>query len=87
MMKADRINAVFEAGGAAILLLNVWRLVRDQLLAGVHWLPTAWFTAWGLWNILYYRHLGQTASWYAGIAVAAVNATWLALAAYYAWRI
>lgn len=82
-MTPDHFNALFEAGGAALLLLNVRALLRDRRLAGVHIAPTAFFAAWGLWNLYYYPHLGQWWSFAAGLAVVAVNAAWIGLALYY----
>lgn len=79
----DAINGCFEFMGAILLLLNVRRLLRDKRIAGVSLLPTAFFTAWGLWNMLYYPHLGQWWSFCGGVAVVVVNATWVALAVYY----
>lgn len=85
-MSADYINAAFEAGGSTLLLLNVRRLHRDKRLAGVAILPTVWFNVWGAWNVYYYFHLGQYASWIAGFCVFGVNTTWVAMAIYYRRR-
>ena len=85
-MNADRddsINATFELGGAGVMVLNVIALLRDHQLAGMSWLPTVWFAAWGIWNLHYYRALGQRRSWFAGMAIVAINLAWLALLAWY----
>jgi len=84
-MDADLVNAVFELGSAALLIINVRRLVRDKRLAGVSIIPTSWFSLWGAWNLIYYARLGQTLSWAAGIAVFAINTSWVMLALYYSY--
>jgi len=82
-MPVDTINAVFELGGAALLTINVRRLIRDKRLAGVSIIPTSWFSLWGAWNLIYYAALGQTLSWIAGIIVFMLNTFWVLLALYY----
>jgi len=86
-MNADTINAIFEGGGACLLLLNVRRLYLDKKLAGVALAPTVWFNVWGAWNLFYYAHLGQYASWTAGVGVFLVNTIWVAIAVYYMRRV
>jgi len=86
MTAHDAINAVFEGGGAIFLCLNVRRLLKDRSVKGVSLLTTSWWTAWGFWNVYFYRAVGTPASFYAGIAVVLVNAVWLGLAVYYARR-
>jgi len=58
-MIPDLINGLFEFAGAFALALNVRQLWRDKEVKGVHPIPTAFFAAWGLWNLFYYPHLGQ----------------------------
>jgi hypothetical protein len=82
-MDVDQVNAVFELGSAALLTLNVRTLARDKKLAGVSIIPTSWFSLWGAWNLIYYKSLGQTFSWIAGIAVFMLNTYWVILAVYY----
>lgn len=86
MTTPDLINGTFELGGGIVLWLNVRRLLRDKLVRGVHWGPFAFFFLWGLWNLFYYHHLHQYASWVAGMLVPLANGAWLALAFYYKWR-
>jgi hypothetical protein len=76
-MTPDLINGAFEAFGAAMLALNVKRLWRDRVIAGVHWAPTIFFTAWGAWNLYYYPSLNQWASFAGGCAIVTMNAAWL----------
>lgn len=85
-MRPDHVNAIFEAGGAVLLLLNVRRLWQDKRLAGVALAPTLWFNVWGAWNLYFYAAVGQRWSWLAGMAVFAVNSAWVGLALYYRWR-
>jgi len=83
-MNHDVINALFECGGGLLLIVNVARLIRDKRISGVSVWPTAWWTAWGAWNLFYYPALGQWASFAAGILVVIANAAWVGLAVWYA---
>ena len=76
-MSPDLINGVFEGVGAILTSLNVLKLYKDKCIRGVHFAPVVFFTSWGAWNIFYYNHLNQPISWYAGIVLFIVNATWL----------
>ncbi len=82
-MSPDVMNACFEMGGALVLLLNLRRRRRDRRVAGVSLAPTAFFTAWGMFNPWFYGRLGQTWSLGAGLVVCAVNLTWLGMALHY----
>lgn len=82
-MNPDLINGCFEIAGALFNLLNVRRLIRDKQLHGVRWEPTAFFTAWGVWNLFYYPALDQWYSFAGGVAIVAVNAVWVGLVAWY----
>jgi len=85
-MKPDYINGLFEFCGAAFLLVNVVKMYRDKQLKGYHWLPTVFFTSWGLWNLYFYPYLEQWFSFAGGIAIVTVNAIWLGQTFYYLWR-
>lgn len=86
-MWPDLINGSFEFLGAFVLWQNVRALRRDKVLQGVHWTPTAFFAAWGLWNLFYYPSLDQWFSFWGGVAIVSVNLMWLALVVRYrAWR-
>lgn len=76
-MTPDIINALFEMGGAAFLVLNVRALRRDRVLRGVSAWPVVFFTAWGAWNVYLYPSLGMPLSAAAGVLVLAVNSVWL----------
>ena len=83
-MIQDRINALFEAIGVIAAIYNCLILVEDAgTVRGVSILSTAFFTAWGGWNLYYYRHLGQTESQFAAGGLVAANGAWLALYFYY----
>lgn len=86
MLSADAINGAFEAGGAAAQLLSVRQIMRVRRIAGVSWPATGFFTAWGLWNLFYYPHLGQPLSFAGGGALVCTNVLWLSLVAFYARR-
>jgi hypothetical protein len=83
-LNPDIVNGLFELAGSAFLLLNVRQLHRDKELNGVHWLPTLFFSTWGVWNLYFYPSLGQWFSFFGGLAIVVVNTLWLAQIAYYA---
>ncbi len=85
-MWPDILNGLFEFLGAAMLSKNVHQLYKDKLVRGVHWMPTAFFASWGLWNLFYYPHLGQWWSFSGGVAIVTVNIVWLAMMVYYIRR-
>ncbi len=82
-MTNDLINGLFELSGALLLSLNVRRLLKDKQLKGVSWLPTLFFTSWGIWNLHYYPSLDQWFSFLGGCAIVSVNTIWLFLLFYY----
>ena len=79
----DRINGLFEIGGSLFCGLSVWKLYCDKQVRGVSWITTGFFAAWGFWNIYFYSHLGQWCSLVGGVALALVNAFYVALMLYY----
>lgn len=82
----DMINGAFEASAGAFSILNVIAIRKSRSIAGVHWLPTCVFSAWGVFNLYYYPHLGQWFSFVGGLSIASINMTWLAHVWYYATR-
>ena len=80
------ITGGFELAGTLFVAMNVRQLHRDKQVRGVHWAATAFFTAWGAWNLYYYLSLQQLYSWAAGFAVFAVNSVWLGQILYYNWK-
>lgn len=45
----------------------------------MYWPMTAFFTAWGFWNLHYYPSLEQWFSFYAGIVLVLGNLCWVGL--------
>lgn len=76
----DLINGLFELTGAFFTWRNFVQLRRDRRLVGVYWPTTAFFAAWGAWNLIYYPTLGQWLSFAGGVALVAGNVAWVALA-------
>lgn len=76
----DAINAAFGIAASAFLWLNAWSLYRARAVAGVHWLYVAFFTLFGLWNLLLYSKLELWYSLIAGVSGVSANAIWLILA-------
>lgn len=79
----DLINGTFELGGGILLWMNVYRLYKDKIIRGVSLAPFVFFTLWGYWNLYYYPHLSQWASFVGGIFVVAANTAWVLMAIYY----
>ena len=82
----DAVNGTYELLGAPFMVLNVLKLAREKVVAGVSLGSVAFFVTWGFWNLYYYPHLDQWISFAGGIAIVAVNAFWLAQMAYYIRR-
>ena len=76
----DLVNGAFELVGAGFNAWNCRRLWIDWRLAGYDWRATAFFTAWGFWNLLYYPSLDQWFSFAGGVAIVAANSLWIAMA-------
>ena len=79
MTWADSINGFYELLGGLLILNHCRAVVRDKAVAGVSIVSTALFTTWGVWNLYYYPHLDQWASFTGGIAIVLANALWVGL--------
>lgn len=79
--KPDICNALFEFCGALFQLMNVKALIKDRQIQGVSVMPSIFFFGWGLYNLYYYRHLGQWYSLLGSMSLTFVNLIWLVLAA------
>jgi hypothetical protein len=76
----DAINGGFEVVGALLTWANVARLWRERCVRGVFWPVTAFFAAWGVWNLYYYPSLGQWLSFVGGVGLVVGNVAWVVLA-------
>lgn len=82
-MRPDMINAFFEGFGSMMALMNVLALLKSKKVEGVRIMPTAFWMAWGLWNLWYYPSMNQPLSFYGGLGVVLANAVWVLLALHY----
>ena len=82
----DLINGAFELLGGLLIGLSIRRLLRDRVVKGISWVPVAFFTAWGFWNLHYYPSLDQWWSFAGGIVVVTANALWLLFLLYFSLR-
>lgn len=80
MSKLDIINAAFEGWGAVMIWLNFRRLLRDREVKGVDWRVTAFYSTWGLWNLVYYSGVGHWLSCAMCVGITAGNIAWVVLA-------
>lgn len=76
----DAGNALFEAVGAVLTWMNFVRLRRDRIVLGVYWPVTAFFAAWGVWNLFYYPSVGHYWSAAIGAVLCTGNVAWVVLA-------
>ena len=83
MTLPDAVNGSFELLGGLAQFVNCRRLLRDKKVSGVDWRVTAFFTAWGFWNLFYYPHLDQWLSFAGGIGIVVTNCVWVGLALHY----
>ena len=72
----DLINGSFEAVAALFTLNHCRVLLRDRAVAGVSIASMAFFTLWGVWNLWFYPHLGQTWSFAGGVLLTYSTAAW-----------
>ena len=84
MTLADFVNGIFELGGGILLIQNCRTLYRDKIVKGVSVPVTAFFAAWGVWNLYYYPSLDQWASFAGGLVIVSANIVWVVMAVYYA---
>jgi hypothetical protein len=82
----DLVNGGFEFFAGFFVLMHCRRLHIDKLVKGVSLVATVFFTSWGIWNLYYYPHLGQWASFYGGLAIVSANALWISMMIYYTRR-
>lgn len=79
----DYVNGAFEILGAVAILGHVRRVLKDKAVAGVSIMASVFFASWGFWNLYYYPHLGQWASFTGGVFIVVGNVSWIALMIYY----
>lgn len=78
-MTGDAINALFELGGAVVVVLSIRRALEGGDIKGLSGWHVAFFTCWGAWNIFYYPTLDQWLSFGAGVVMTLANFTYAAL--------
>jgi hypothetical protein len=78
----DIVNGLFEFLGGASVWMHVRAIMRDKKSRGVSPFATAFFTLWGFWNLYYYPHLAQWASFVGGLVIVGGNGVWL----YFMWK-
>lgn len=83
----DLVNCLFELVGAVLAWMNVRRLIRDKVIHGVYWQTWVFLTIWNVWSDIFYLSLGQHLSLFACLVLTSANATWVALALWYKYRL
>ncbi len=82
----DLMNGLFELFSGLFVLNHCRVIMKDKAVAGVSIISAMFFVVWGLWNLYYYPHLGQTFSLYAGIVLCLANTFWVSLLIKYSRR-
>ena len=83
---SDRINGMIELIGALLIAYNCRLLCLHKNVQGVSVTTTAFFTAWGVWNLWFYPANLLWFSFAGGVCLAAANLTWVVMAIYYSWK-
>ena len=79
----DFTNGSFELLGTVAILAHVLKLWKDKAVAGVSVPATIFFFSWGIWNLYYYPHLEQWASFLGGLGIVLGNCVWVLGLLYY----
>lgn len=82
----DSVNGLFEFLAGFAILNHCYTLHRDKQIRGVSVLSTLFFTSWGYWNLYYYPHLNQWASFAGGLSIVTANTLWIGMMWYYMQR-
>jgi hypothetical protein len=69
----DLINGGYEFIGGIAVWYNVLAIIKDKGYAGVRISTMGFFTSWSLWNLYYYPHLHQWASFFGGLSIGIAN--------------
>lgn len=75
----DLFNGGFELLAAPFIFLSIMKLLKEKQVRGVSWVHVFYFTLWGLWNLYFYPHLNQWASFVGGLSIVVANGTWVIL--------
>ena len=82
----DLVNGGFELLGAPFILMSIIKLHRDKRVRGISWIHILFFSVWGCWNLYYYPHLSQWASFIGGLFLVGMNTIWLIQIVFYSWK-
>lgn len=86
MQIPDLINGLLECGGGVFISMSIVKLHRDRLVRGVAWQASAFFTAWGFYNLYFYPHLDQWLSFLGCGLTTFANVIWFGQIIYYKRR-
>jgi hypothetical protein len=79
----DQANACLEMGGAFLRTLDCIKLFQDKRFSGGHLGTALYFLGWGVFNVFFYPSLNQVWSFWAAIALMAMNGLWFVMAVHY----
>jgi hypothetical protein len=82
-MSLDFFNGCFEFGAAVAILNHCRVLYMHKQVRGVSTVSTVFFTAWGVFNVIYYPSLQQWWSFYGGLCVVSANLLWVGMQCLY----
>lgn len=78
-MTPDLFNGLFEFLGSLAVWGNVQAIYKDRGYAGGRVYIMLFFFFWSLWNLYYYPHLHQMASFIGGVSLGLANAAYVAM--------
>lgn len=82
-MTPDLTNGLFELTAAFFIALHIRAIFKDRAVKGVSPTATAFFFAWGVWNIIFYPSQGLMWSFLGGLFVVVVNFVYLGALLYF----
>lgn len=83
----DSVNGIFEFSGGVFLWANCYRLWKDKQVKGVSVMVSLFWSSWSMWNLYYYPHLGQWASFAGAANIAVPNMVWAIMAMHYSKKV
>lgn len=80
----DVANGLFEVLGGFAIWPSILKAIKNKSIASTHWMTVFFFYFWGCWNLYYYPHLDQWASFAGGVWITITNLCWIIVCVKYA---
>lgn len=82
-MNTDLINGLFELIGGFFIISNCFRIYKDKSVKGINISTTGFFSAWGVWNLIFYPANNLWFSFIGGLVIVIANLVWIGMSIYY----